>query len=138
MAAPGHCFRRYLQTPSLYSEQGRVKVRQLHLHPTFPQALNRPLPAPGMCRWWAHPPRWSEQTGEGANGFEKTAGSILLLPCQLESDQGLCLHLHAGLRLALTLTSTWDPTLTPQVDGLSLPYSRAGASQYQHVSQPRG
>lgn len=45
---PGHCFRLYLQTPSLCSEQGRVKVGQLHLHPTFPQALSGPRPAPGM------------------------------------------------------------------------------------------
>lgn len=35
------------------------------------------------------------------------------------SDQGLFPHLCPGLRLALTLMSTWGPPLTPQVDSVA-------------------
>lgn len=73
----------------------------------------------GRGRWWAHPLGLPKQKEEGANGFEKTLAASTCCLISWSSDQGLVLHLHADLRLALTFPSTWDPTLTPQVDSVA-------------------
>lgn len=59
-------------------------------------------------------------------------------PLSWGSDQGLSLHVCPGLRLALTLSSTWDPVLTSQVNSVQdSGYSQSCTSQHKHVfSQP--
>lgn len=102
---PGHCFRLYLQTPRLCSELGRVKVgpRDSCICPQhFPVLRISHSLLQGRGRWWAHPVGLSKQKGEGANGFEKTLAASTCCLISWSSDQGLFLHLHADLRLALT------------------------------------